>query len=416
MTMPTFAELLKKYKKHIGTSYIKIAEAAGYKSRQTIQNWFKGALPKPDNRDKVEAIVDLWRLTLPERQEFLQAAFPNEEQNVNLADVMFREYLKEILNELSCSNPPVRVLLTPANWAAANLPFSEAILAQAKRQYSPSTVLCIQPPAGSTEDINKCFSILGEQCGFKNVKDAVDFQLKLKERLNNGDTLLLLIHRLEKCYPLLQKEIQSSIRSVLEEIGFSHLHIMLWGGEQLAELLYSQSNDKHSVLNIAQEVEQKPKLTGADIQALCQSHFDGLELSENELDENTVNEILRISGGHPQLLLDCLKLIQKEANLPWEDYPNKLSQKSYVQNLFIPFAQYESEKKRVYKWIENRRLGKAQSNIQDHLLRKLYWKDMLIEKKEADGKIMLYWRCEALRIAGKEILKPQNGDNLELIR
>jgi len=106
------------------------------------------------------------------------------------------------------------------------------------------------------------------------------------------------------------------------------------------------------------------------------------------------------------LLIDCLKLRQEEPDLSWANYPRRLSRKEYVRRLFTPFIQDESKKQRVYQWLLKQSICKAQAYIPDDLLRELYWQNLLKEKREDDGRIMLYWRCEALRIAGKEILKP----------
>jgi len=60
---------------------------------------------------------------------------------------------------------------------------------------------------------------------------------------------------------------------------------------------------------------------------------------------------------------------------------------------------------KVLDWLQQEQdLGKAQPFILDELKRKLFWKNLLVER-EVGGERRLCWRCEALRMAGLQILK-----------
>jgi hypothetical protein len=438
-----FPYLLCKYMKRIKTGDSKVANAITeilYTGenihRHTIDNWKSGcSLPDKNIRHKVIACAKFLRLTVQEANEFLEAAknFPplSEQEmigfliefkpgvevqdvifeekskeelmmNDNLASALFVDNLRGTLDELSCSDPPVMVLLTQSHWNELDdLPFREALLTQAKQKYSPANVLHIKPSASLTWNVNKHFSDIGQQLEFEGVEDAYDFEKELKKRLENNNTLLLLISRLERAPQSLQEQLGATIRGVLEETASLRLHVMLWGCEKLADLNYL-SDDPLSLVNIAQ-VKLGPELSPADVLALCQYRFQDLQL-----DKESIDNLLTISGGHPRLLMDCIKLNKNQPNLCWDDYPKILSQRNYVWDWFTPFTKNESDKKLVYQWLQQPELlGKTKLNILDNVLRKLFWKNLL---KDNNGQ--LCWRCKALRMAGLEILGEEDDNEI----
>ena len=97
---------------------------------------------------------------------------------------------------------------------------------------------------------------------------------------------------------------------------------------------------------------------------------------------------------------------QQEPNLAWDEYSKKFSQSDYVWKLFTQFAQDDSTRQQVCKLLQQKCLGKSQPYILNNLLRKLYWENLLVENN-INGTKQLCWRCETLRIVGKEILRPQ---------
>lgn len=430
-----FPSLLCGYMERIKTGSTNVAKAiteiTGKKiDRHTIENWKSGAsLPDRNNRHKVIACAKFLRLTVQETNEFLEAANkeflpfteqekteflieypgagardasveekPQEDEpmmNDNLASALFIDGLTETLNELRRSNPPVMLLLTQSHWNELDqVPFREALLTQAKQKYSPANVLHIKPSAAGARDVNRYFPDIGQQCEFDNVEDALDFEVKLKKRLKRDGTLLLLISRLERAESL-REQLAATIRDVLEETNYSsRLQVMLWGCEGLADLKY-RSDDDRSLFSIA-TAKLGPELSPADVLALCQYRFQDLQF-----DQESVKNLLTISGGHPRLLLDCLTLKQQEPNLCWDDYSKRLSSRDYVKDWFTPFTQNESDK----KWLSERLqqpalLGQTTFNILHNRLRKLFWKNLL---KYNNGQ--LGWRCEALRMAGLKILE-----------
>jgi len=129
-------------------------------------------------------------------------------------------------------------------------------------------------------------------------------------------------------------------------------------------------------------------------------------LKKLELDEALVDKLLTISGGHPGLLNECLTLRQEQPNLPLSDYPEKLSQSEHARQPFEELIQHDDEgmqqsvRQRLSK---DGDLGKFSTDIRFEDLRWLYWKNLLVVR-EIDGKRRLFWRCEALRMAGQNRL------------
>ena len=74
---------------------------------------------------------------------------------------------------------------------------------------------------------------------------------------------------------------------------------------------------------------------------------------------------------------------------------------------FTPFLQDSRAKKQIGEWLHQEHLGEMRPYIIDDLKRELYWKNLLVGKQLAElnsTKKYLCWRCEAIRIAGREIL------------
>jgi hypothetical protein len=390
-----FARLLNKYMRRMRATNSWLENQVGF-SNETINDWkYDIAMPDRNHRDKVVACAQFLRLTEPETNEFLEAAGFEKEyvMSEDLAGALFVKFIQELFSNLLHRNPPVMLLLTQANWGEP--PFREALLTQARKIYLPNNVLHVQPPYSSSTQENDYFSDLGRQCGFDNITDEYSFERTLQERLENSERLFLLVSRFEQGVESLRKKFAGFLRS-LSERNANRLHVILCGGEKLAELKFHQ-NPEMSLLNIAM-VEHLPELGRSEVYALRDYRFEGLSL-----DDELVDKLLIISGGHPQLLNECLRL-QQESDLRLEQYSEELSQRNFVWQLFTPFTQNQSERQQVLDWLQQEQdLGKAQPFILDKLKRKLFWKNLLVER-EVGGERRLCWRCEALRMAGQQIL------------
>jgi hypothetical protein len=408
--MPTFAELLLLYMNRIRANDRDVARAIGDNkakdgdksiAHQTIYNWTNGAMPRSKSCPYVQDIAKFLRLTAQEKALFLKASGCSEaDVYVDYPEAIFTDYIKGLFDTLLTK--PVLLLLTQAGWDEP--PCRNALLLQAEKKYGPENVLHIQPPtADLSEDVDKCFAYMGNQLEFENVKDALSFSGALEARLKETDTLFLLVSRFEQGMPLLRQKLAKVLRS-LSDVHTHRLHIILCGGETLESLKYKDG--QLSLLNIAKD-ERWPEMSRDEVYALCDYRF-----KELPLDNPLVDELLTISGGHPQLLDECLTMRKEQPDLPLSDYPERLSQCEYAQQPFIQLTHYDKAmQQEVHRRLSQKGdLGKFPPYIRIADLHWLYWKNLLVVR-DIDGKRRLFWRCEALRMAGQEILGEQ--DELE---
>lgn len=389
--MPTFAELLTTYMRRIRASANNVAKEIS-NTRETVNKWrHNNSMPSKKSCSRIRNCAKFLRLTEQETNLFLKAAGCSEVY-VDLPEAIFKKYIQALFVKLSKLNPPVMLLLTQTGWGEP--PLRDALLVQAKNLYLPENVLHIQPPYSLSADANEYFSDLGEQCGFCDVENEYAFGRKLKKRLKeNPADLFLLVSRLEQGVPSLRTELARMLRSLSD--CYSHLHVILCGGEALENLKYQHGSS--SLLNNAVD-ERWPELGRDEVYAWRDARFKGLPL-----DDALVDELLTISGGHPQLLNECLTLKKELPNLPLEDYPERLSQSQYARQAFTRLTQDDSLRQKVYELLQKKDLDNFTPFIGDNLLRKLYWENVL---KVCETN-RLCWRCEALRIAGQQILGQQ---------
>jgi len=394
---PTFAELLIFYMNRIKANDRNVADAIGGIAHQTIYNWTNGAMPRPEKCPCVQKAANFLRLTEQETNLFLKAA-GCAEVYVDLPETLFRAYIRGLFDNLSRLDSPVMLLLTQAGWGSP--PLLKALLAQAKRRYSPDNVLQIQPPYNSSANTKECFLDLGEQCGFNNVESESALGHALETRLQNSrQPLFLLLTRFEQYHESVQKQLGRMFNR-LRESEYSHrLHVILCGGEALEELKYKKGI--LSFLNHA-TAERWPELGRHEVYALRDCRFQGVSL-----DDALVDKLLKVCGGHPQLLEECLTLKKAQPDLPLLAYPDKLSQCSQAREPFLLLARDEKTRQQMKKLLQQEDLGKASTPIAQDWHKILYWKN-LVCLREINGESRLFWRCEALRMAGKEILETEN--------
>ncbi|MDM8562397.1 hypothetical protein QUF54_03495 [Candidatus Marithioploca araucensis] len=288
--------------------------------------------------------------------------------------LMFTDYILALFKELPLLPYPVIALLNHANWDEP--PIQKLLLFHAKRKYN--TTFSIQPPYIGSE---RYFATLGQQCRFANVQDGGDFEWQLREQLSNSnEPLFLLVSRLEQGDPESRMKLIGILRSLSDEYE-NLLHVVLCGGEMLETIYYQEGT---SGLNNG-EIKHWPEFGVNEVKVIGEYQFE-LELSDLE-----AKELLEISGGHPKLLKRCLDIKSSDSTL--ENYAEKL--KSEVWQFFMPFLK---EKAKMGEYLQQDCVAKVQPFILDNLVRKLYWKNLLVER---DNK--LCWRCETLRTIGSEI-------------
>jgi hypothetical protein len=310
--------------------------------------------------------------------------------NDKLANIIFKDDIKALFDELLQLTPyPIMSLLTQAHWDEP--PCQKAILVRARQIYSPENVLYISPPCSSKMDEDQYFVDVAKQYGIGNVKDANSFKQALEQRVKNTD-LFLLVSRFEQYTEALGDSLAKMIRSISDQRqnGF---HVILWGGQKLEALKYEHGS--LSLLNIA-TIKRWSELSETEVKALWEHRSQ-----KPPLDDEFVKKILAVSGGHPQLLNKCFLEVQQHfSHIAELNLTEMLSQSDEIWQLFIPFTKIDqASQQRLCNLLEKEKLAEWQPYILDDLLRELYWKNLLVWRDNG-----LYWRCEAIRMAGKNIL------------
>ena len=386
--MPTtlFGKLLNNYMRRIRARAKDVADELGV-SRQTILNWIQGT-SMPKKCSKVIICAQFLRLTARETDELFTAANCDKRSRYEISNFANRLFI-----ELSHLTSYSVVLLLSQTDCSAH-PFRQFLLREAKERYSISQMLHIHIPFFTGTNMNRYFVEFGKQCQFKEVNNEFNFERTLQNRLEQSKQLFLLITRFEHGPPVLREQLAGILHN-LSDLYPGRLHILLCGGEKLAELKYRTNN---LALLTHATVKRWPEMTRAEVYAWRDQYFTGLWLNDDMVDE-----LLTISGAQPQLLDECLRIKQQQPQLEFWEYPNTLSESDCVWQLFTPFTRDTSTKQQLAKWLQQEKLGKAQPYILDDLLRQLYWKNLLVERDK-----QLYWRCDTLRMAGLKIL----GNNI----
>ena len=121
------------------------------------------------------------------------------------------------------------------------------------------------------------------------------------------------------------------------------------------------------------------------------------------LNTDEAASMLRLTGGHPQLLNFCLELRRERGRLDEHSSLETLARCEAVYQAFVPFRSHTQAAGRLCKWLQQEDLGPFERYSSDALLRDLYWKNLLA-RRSVDGDDRFYWRCEALRQGGLRVL------------
>ncbi len=74
--------------------------------------------------------------------------------------------------------------------------------------------------------------------------------------------------------------------------------------------------------------------------------------------------------------------------------------------MFLPLRRDRDKTRRVNQYLEDDDLGATEPYVFDDTLRDLYWRNLLTTRPPRDDRgSRLVWRCEAIRQAGREILR-----------
>jgi len=270
------------------------------------------------------------------------------------------------------------------------------LLERAKNRFGENNVIHLVPPLGEKVDMEDYFSLLSKQCGFtRSCANPGMLQAAFEERLAAVQPLFLMVTGFENSLRQGQEELSGVLRSLNERYP-RELKILICGGEKLADLV---STGSLSYLNHA-SIKECPELTAADVMVMAKNSWVGQGLPL-DLDKETAQRLLSISGGHPRVLEQCFVLYAGESGFKEPDLIEALLNTLFAWRLFTPFKK-DLEQQRLCQLLRQSDVGPARAYLADPLLKRLYWKNLL---KRSSINYRLSWRCEALRRAGLEILE-----------
>jgi transcriptional regulator with XRE-family HTH domain len=405
MTNEAFATLLTLYMRRIRASAAGVAAEIGL-SREAVNNWRNGtSLPSPRARDRLLACARYLRLTEAETNRLCTAAgfapeFPL--QGGAGGEVPFAAFIDGLFARLAQAVPyPIALLLSQAHWGQP--PFRQELLARARSLYGDGAVLHIQPPYSVSTASDDYFAAIGRQCGFVGVASDYEFEAALEDRLIGHGRLFCLVSRFEQGTAELRETLAGILRSLSEMHG-GRLHLLLCGGEALADLKY-RSGDL-SLLNIAQ-VSHWPELTLDDLATLA-----GLRWPNRPFEKATLALLLELCGGHPALVEEGLQWLCENAGRDQAAQTalrTRLAASARLWQTFLPLAADPAARERLRTRLLAADLGRARPYLPDAELRRLFWSNLVCVRGEGEA-ARLHWRCEVVRQAGLQVLESCSND------
>jgi len=406
MALDSFADLLSLYMRRIRASASGVATEIGL-SREAVNNWRNGVSePSAKSRDRVVACTRYLRLTEQETNRLLSAGgfepeFPLQAEATGSEP--FARFMDRLFTQLSQAGPyPISLLLSPAHWGQP--PFRQELLHRARTQYGDASVLHIQPPYSVSTAQSDYFAAIGRQCGLGDVTSDYEFEAALERRLHTGGRIFCLVSRFEQGTPALRETLAGILRS-LSEMHSGRLHLLLCGGEALADLKY-RSGDL-SLLNIAQ-VHHWPEPTLDDLELLARIRWP-----EHAWSRHLLAELQDASGAHPALFEEGLQwLVDHAASATRGDCADlqaHLAASPRLWQTFLPLTQEPAARERLRQLLQADDLGRARPYLQDAELRRLFWGN-LIHVRGAGDEARLHWRCPVVRQAGLTVLQACSND------
>jgi hypothetical protein len=349
----------------------------------------------------VVACTRYLRLTESEANRLLSAAgfepeFPLQAESVGAQP--FAAFQDRLFAQLAQAVPyPISLLLSPAHWGQP--PFRQELLQRARAQYGEGGVLHIQPPYSVSTAQAEYFAAIGRQCGLGEVASDYEFESALERRLLAGERLFCLVSRFEQGTPELRETLAGILRS-LSEMHSGRLHLLLCGGEALADLKY-RSGDL-SLLNIAQ-VNHWPDPSLEDLTQLARHRWP-----EHTWTQPVVAELQALSGGHPALFEEGLQWLVDQGvgdgHASSGALRTHLASSPRLWQTFLPLAQAPATRARLLQLLQADDLGRARPYLQDDELRRLFWGNLIHVRGTGDA-ARLHWRCPTIRDAGLMVLE-----------
>ena len=291
------------------------------------------------------------------------------------ATVAKQNFIHEVFESLD-NNP----LLLFSTDSYNHLDYIETIRHEAMDIFQKSYVMEIN--CGRFANLKKSdefFMRLGKRLKFSDeVADSFDFEDKMGERFTeaNGLKFFILIIGFER----LQEEVRNSFAESLRNLQEEHsrvFNLVIFGGQKLIAMKYNDGI--HSYFNtFDQMMIPSPSL------AEWQSKFAYVT-------QPIYRSVQRVTGGYAKLTEQCFKAGVKNE----EEAKAFINESTWKSDLFMSYKEHDLCDK-----FTQEPLGNAHPYSDNKLFYKLYWDNLIVEKK---GKFV--WRSAFLVEMGREVLE-----------
>lgn len=209
------------------------------------------------------------------------------------------------------------------------------------------------------------------------IEDAFDFEEAFEKYIEKtkGFKTFILVTGLEKLDESVRHEFAETLRTLYQEFR-KHFNLVIFGGEKLIKLKYDTG--KHSYFNFfSQKMIPNPTLSE------WQKGFA-------DLNPQSYQNVMQVTGGYQRLSEHCFE--QKAYTV--EDAKRVIVESFFKVELFLP---YEGDD--LCLRLAQESLGDAHPYSSDPILYRLYWDNLIVEKR---GKFV--WRSPFLQALGREVL------------
>jgi hypothetical protein len=228
------------------------------------------------------------------------------------------------------------------------------------------------------KDSDKFFNRLAKRLKFKGeVEDSFDFEEKMAEAFENAEGLKLFI--LIIGFERLQEEVRNSFAEMLrnlQEENSRAFNLVIFGGQKLIAMKYNDGI--HSYFNTFDQKMIPPP------------SFEEWRAKFDYVTPQIYREVVGVTGGYAKLTEQCFKSDVKNE----EEAKILLDESTWKSDLFMAYKEYELCEK-----FAKEPLGNAHPYSDNKLFYKLYWDNLIVEKK---GKFV--WRSAFLVEMGREVL------------
>jgi hypothetical protein len=228
------------------------------------------------------------------------------------------------------------------------------------------------------KDSDRFFNRLAKRLKFKGeVEDSFDFEDRMAEAFDNAEGLKLFIIIIG--FERLQEEVRDSFAEMLrnlQEENSRAFNLVIFGGQKLIAMKYNDGI--HSYFNTFDQKMIPPP------------SFEEWRAKFDYVTPQIYREVVGVTGGYAKLTEQCFRAKLKSE----EKAKEYIDESTWKSDLFMGYREYDLCKK-----FTQEPLGNAHPYSDNKLFYKLYWDNLIVEKK---GKFV--WRSAFLVEMGREVL------------